>query len=429
VGFKLILLSMRVLVALLLVAVVALAASSNPVPDDHYFANDDVDLQTEPQLLQSRSTWFRRTARSWGRRFRRAWTNTKKTAHRIKRKIAKKFQHKPHYFARKMKVEDVRAGFPLPIAGSTFPQALQGLFWLQDQGSKSSLVTFASSPSAKTQRSVLSGKQIDMEVDGDRTWSFSDSGLLKTFDRLDRVGKKHLVYRMEFNSNSNPTYAHILPRGLGAKLNVAEWLSDFDMYLLKDHKYNGSVVWQRNTTALFGKFNVKPGTYKMVQVMDGTGKKLPAWKQWLKFMYSPKAGKSPGYLWYRTSETAAQEKARHTKDKKARWMAKARRAAKRASTLRSVTKHLSTRAKKARWLAKARRAAKKAKALQEIKKRLQAAKAKANREQEHHHDDHDSHEDSHDEHEDDDHHDDDHDEDEHHHDDEHDSEDHEDDHH
>lgn len=261
--------------------------------------------------------FFRRAFRSFRRHVSRAGRHIKKTARKVHRRVKRVFRRpkRAKLYNKKVKVEDVEANYPLPLAGDSCPKQLQGLFWLTDQGGKSSLVTFASSPSATKQRKGLprSGK-LKIPVDGDRVWSFSDEGLLKVFKKLDRFGQKHLTYNFRFNNARNPTFAHIDPVGFNGAFKVASWLSDFDMYLTPgDKDYPGSVVWKRNSTALFGKVNLKGGTYKLVQVMNGKGDKLPAWKKWVEFMHTKAAGKTPGYLWYRTTEKNGLKKPKRRK--------------------------------------------------------------------------------------------------------------------
>merc|ERR1712023_1116 len=108
-----------------------------------------------------------------------------------------------------------------------------------------------------------------------------------------------LIYEFQFSPSINPKKAHIYPHAMNAGIRLGksqEWLLDFDMYLLEcendpDDNYcktlrpefRDSVVWQRKS--YIGGRHVASADYKCVQVIDGDGKKLPAFYEWIKYCH------------------------------------------------------------------------------------------------------------------------------------------------
>ena len=59
------------------------------------------------------------------------------------------------------------------------------------------------------------------------------------------------------------------------------------------------------TTISPHKIQNSQGNYKFVQVFDGSGNKIqPAFDLWKEAMNSPTAGRTPGRIWYRSSEAS-----------------------------------------------------------------------------------------------------------------------------
>jgi len=188
------------------------------------------------------------------------------------------------------------------------PLALQGLFWLTQQGDSSSLASFAKSYDGgyMGQGELREGDYaISVRVGGDRGWSFADApgGNFETVELLDLVYN----FRLEFGSLDNPTGFSIIPeaRNLGIKLEgtLAEWLLDFSMNKMTDEDakakgFPGSIVWDR--VSAVGDQAVDSARYALVQVVDGNGTPIePAYSQWVSHQNSADAGLTGGKIHYR----------------------------------------------------------------------------------------------------------------------------------
>lgn len=188
------------------------------------------------------------------------------------------------------------------------PEALQGLFWLTNQGDSSSLASFAKSNDGGDmgQGELKKGDYaISIRVGGDRSWSFADApgGNFETVELLDLV----YHFRLESGSLKKPTGFRILPeaRNLGITLEggISEWLLDFSMHKMSDEDaraqgFPGSIVWDR--TSAVGGQDVDSARYALVQVVDGNRRPIePAYSQWVAHQKSKDAGSSPGKIHYR----------------------------------------------------------------------------------------------------------------------------------
>jgi hypothetical protein len=192
------------------------------------------------------------------------------------------------------------------------PPALQGIFWLTEQGSSSSLASFAKSYDGGNmgQGELREGEYaVSIRVGGDRSWAFADApgGNFETVELLDLV----YHFRLESGNLSNPTGFSIIPeaRNLGLALEgrFREWLLDFSMQKMSPEEvaaagFPGSIVWDR--TSAVGGQNLASFRYALVQVIDGDNNPIePAYSQWVAHQSSDNAGGTPGKIHYREALT------------------------------------------------------------------------------------------------------------------------------
>lgn len=187
------------------------------------------------------------------------------------------------------------------VAGSEMPEQLQGVFWLQDQGDSSAVMSFAqSNDGGKLSTGKLSSTdkyEYSVRVGGDRVWSFHDKAtswvLVEAID---------LIYNFDFDDSKNPTFAHIIPESnrLGVSVTAQQFL-DFDMKLLKseekEDRYKDIVVWGR--PSYVAGVEIKGKYYELVQVIDGEGKHTVAFDDWVKYCKSDSTGETNGNFHYR----------------------------------------------------------------------------------------------------------------------------------
>ena len=190
-------------------------------------------------------------------------------------------------------------GQPLSVAGPDMPKNLQGVFWLQDQGDSSALMTFGKtgdggecSTGALNTNAGMANYVV--RCAGDRSWAFADRGRSFRF-----VNLVDFTYKFFFDSTENPTKCQIIPwaQNLGFELS-ATWLLDFDMHVVEHDKYKNSVTWLRDSY-MFGN-RVKSVDYHLVQVVDAEGNRLePAWSDFVAYQSSKAAGTTPGKILFR----------------------------------------------------------------------------------------------------------------------------------
>merc|ERR1711871_192625 len=239
--------------------------------------------------------------------------------------------------------------FPIRLTTSDSgrPEAVQGIFWLTKQKSSSALVSFAESNDGggmskyeKKDKKNWMWKKVGevgggkVRVAGDRVWSFHDKGKGTNYDRVEGAD---LVYTFTFDPYDAPTKAQIHPsaRNYGISLgSAAEWLLDFEMHLLECNDTSTdaetpkdpycenlqpwmkeSVVWQRKSYILG--IHAKGADYKAVQVVDGNGKKLPAFYEWINFCEKdPEAGNTPDEFHWHAVDNSPECVAKCPKPKK-----------------------------------------------------------------------------------------------------------------
>jgi hypothetical protein len=195
-------------------------------------------------------------------------------------------------------------------AAMGLPPALQGVFWLTEQGDSSALMSFATSNDGAGLSHLdvtQSDYQFKIRVGGDRVWSFHDKatswGIVEAAD---------LIYNFQMeNADGNPAQsideivaAQIIPSGrnLGHLAVTATWLLDFRAELKPagtHERYASSTVWARPSKVL----GIEGGYYDLVQVIDGEGNKLqPAFDDWVQYCGSAETGDTAGAIWYREAQ-------------------------------------------------------------------------------------------------------------------------------
>jgi len=193
---------------------------------------------------------------------------------------------------------------PMRIGTAPLPPQLRGVFWLQDQGDSSSLVSFAASNDGDgvSPGAIPADGIYRVRVRGDRTWSFADMSF-----NWRASGWMDLVYSFNFDDATNPTEAMVYGGG-GNALSVIwkgfTYAIDFGMelqtpeqILAGEHaKYNASVVWERPSRFL----GTTLASYTVVQVMDEHGTKLePAFSEWVEYNAHPtNTGATPDTIFW-----------------------------------------------------------------------------------------------------------------------------------
>jgi len=215
---------------------------------------------------------------------------------------------KPLGTLKSVKVDDITGDGPFHIGKDPMPVNMRGLFWVQAQDDSSCIATMGGptrDAGGCSPGKMPADAKYRIRVCGDRTWAFAD----KDVGTLKMVAELDLVYRFEWDSQTEPTFAHIFPELMakGGVMPMPEWLMDFDIKLVPEGmaEYPGSVIWQR-ITKLLGSGALEPkegesnaGTYKLVQIIGADGKRIePAFAEFAKAMHDKKAGDEPGVIWY-----------------------------------------------------------------------------------------------------------------------------------
>ena len=181
-----------------------------------------------------------------------------------------------------------------PGKGEHLDERLEGVWWLTNQEHKSSLMSFGESRDGCGDSTGNSkGNTYNVRVFGDKTWSFSDTGLVRTIAQL-----CDLTYTFNFKRNAAGKLEHasIIPHGCKISM-MWKSLLNFEMTYAGKYKNSNSHVWRRDSYV----FNreVELARYELVQVQDGDGNPLqPAYDEWVKFSSSNKAGSTPGKFFY-----------------------------------------------------------------------------------------------------------------------------------
>merc|ERR1712087_524319 len=175
------------------------------------------------------------------------------------------------YQIKSKRCEDVTYDGPLSNEWQHLPAALQGVFWLTDQGDSSALMSFgASGDGGGLSSGKLSDGPVNYEirVAGDKVWSFMDKA--SSWELVDHID---LVYKFRMDSATNPTKGTIDPSSpvLGLTLGPrTKWLLRFDVELVPfgtctgrgTKCYPDSVTWARPSSIA----GFDGGYYELVQV-------------------------------------------------------------------------------------------------------------------------------------------------------------------
>ena len=190
---------------------------------------------------------------------------------------------------------DVSAAGPLVVGTAPLPPTLRGVFWLQNQGDSSSIMSFGKTNDGGGvgTGALTEGNPYLVRCGGDRAWAFSDKGRSYTL-----VNAVDLCYKFFFDDLENPRRCQIFPHApVGLTLDWT-WLLDFDMHVVQSRDYPSSVVWRRVTHAL-GR-EVPSEQYDLVQILDENGNRLqPAFFEFTAVMKTRYCGTTPGVIHYR----------------------------------------------------------------------------------------------------------------------------------
>mmetsp|Transcript_108924 Transcript_108924/g.347749 ORF Transcript_108924/g.347749 Transcript_108924/m.347749 type:complete len:381 (-) Transcript_108924:62-1204(-) len=194
-----------------------------------------------------------------------------------------------------VQAKDVTGGFPLRTGTAPLPLALRGVFWLSDQKDSSAMMTFGgpSNDGGACSTGQLMDDRCKIRCGGDRSWAEDGKAPTNNHDKLD------LIYHFAFDDASNPTKGQIYPEwaALSSIAMSIEHLMDFEMELISDEAYPGSVVWRRDTA--FAGMNAKSVEYMVVQIIDESGQRIqPAFSKFLGYQESSERSE-PGVLYYR----------------------------------------------------------------------------------------------------------------------------------
>lgn len=169
-----------------------------------------------------------------------------------------------------IRVSDISADGPFRLGRFPLPEALQGLFWVTNQGNCLDCMSFGgpSHDGGGCSTGRLVGARYTVRVSGDCVWGCADE------ERLDLVEAVDLVYHFQFDNALEPCNVLIYPemKVAGTDLSASDWVVDMECVLEQnDDSFPGSMCWQRRTTT---RENV------MIQVMDGAGNHIePAWSK------------------------------------------------------------------------------------------------------------------------------------------------------
>lgn len=207
---------------------------------------------------------------------------------------------------------DANGPIRVATAADGLPPAMQGVFWLTEQGDSSALMSFAPSKDggglSTFTMTPSDGYHFKIRVGGDRVWSFHDQATSwELVEGLDLIYN----FRMEDANGEAPSTvddiaaAQIIPSAEninGLELDAPSVLNfRAELAPAGSHsKYNTSVVWGR-PSAVFG---FEGGYYDLVQVMDGEGNNIePAFSDWVSYCNdAAQTGDSPGAFHYKVAQ-------------------------------------------------------------------------------------------------------------------------------
>ena len=174
-------------------------------------------------------------------------------------------------------------------------ERLKGVWWLQEQGPSSALMSFASSGDGCGDSTGNSNSNsYKVRVFGDKVWSFHDDTFIRT---LVQTCDLTYAFRFERDSRGRVNHAAITPTGCGLTVPNG-WFLAFNMTYKESAKYPNSHVWERNSFVAGSEAESK--RYDLVQVQDKNGNKLqPAFDEWVNYCNDKaETGGTPGKFHY-----------------------------------------------------------------------------------------------------------------------------------
>jgi hypothetical protein len=186
-------------------------------------------------------------------------------------------------------IADITGDYPIKKGTAPLPPQLQGVFWLTAQSTGSALMSFGG-PSGHP---VLNTGTLDedgtcfISLGRYQKWSFAsqeDGNCKKSANPAN-----DLVYEFNFDDAEDPQFCSIVlhsgDKACDDKLQATVWKClNFDMYLVEDEDYPGSIVWSRRSYCC-GIDTCFSYVYKIVQVIDGQGNKIqPAYDEFEEYV-------------------------------------------------------------------------------------------------------------------------------------------------
>jgi len=207
---------------------------------------------------------------------------------------------------------DVNGDYQGPItlgtsADHNLPVNMQGVFWLQDQATGSSLISMATSRDGRglSVWNDNSDIHISVRIGGDRVWSYgSIPGGPLSF--LQPLAIADLVYHFHGTPKEDPTHFNVVPEAFGiAPGIVQESLMRFEMNLIEpgtnEHYYPATddrpaaVMWDR-PSMMFG-IDLESKRYQVAQVINGEGKPTSAYDAFVAYNQGEEDWQD-GTIWY-----------------------------------------------------------------------------------------------------------------------------------
>jgi len=192
------------------------------------------------------------------------------------------------------------------------PVNMQGVFWLQDQGVGSSLISMATSRDGRglSVWNDNSDIHISVRIAGDRVWSYGKipGG---AFSFLQPLAIADLVYHFHGTPKEDPTHFNVVPEAFGiAPGIVQEALMRFEMNLIEpgttEHYYPATddrpaaVMWDR-PSMVFG-IDLESKRYQVAQVINGEGKPTSAYDAFVAYNQG-EADWQDSTIWYHEVRT------------------------------------------------------------------------------------------------------------------------------
>lgn len=216
---------------------------------------------------------------------------------------------------RPMDVNEVTGDGPLNNNWSKLPTQLKGVFWLEDQGHQSTLMSFGG-PTPDSAAGFSTGQISDdgsyaTRLCGEGVWCFGDEA---HGSHAEQASDKCYVW--QFDDPEDPTFADICMYNAFTEKwidfrKIPGWAVRFTMRIMTPHEsgYENSVCWKRVSTFL----TREPARtlqctecflaycYQLTQVIDEHGNRLePAWSDMVAHMEENCL--PSGAIYYRSKE-------------------------------------------------------------------------------------------------------------------------------